>query len=177
MGRRSPSKGTGNAPTSSEDAYERVLRRYKHHPLIAFQDSVDWDAIVAELLPPPVGLAMSGHSAHARTVLLKMLFLSYLYKIPDPSLEEFVDLDLPARWFVGLSLHERTPDMTTFSAFRQRLGTGPARARWEAVFDALILTARERGLAFGEYRIVDSERGGADDAQAHGVRSDEQDLP
>ncbi len=53
-------------------------------------------------------------------LVLKMLFLSYLYNVSERAVEEMADVNLLAKWFLGLAVDE-APDHSTLTAFKARL--------------------------------------------------------
>jgi transposase, IS5 family len=143
-------------------AYERVLRRYRKHFLVILHDLIDWKAIGEDLLPLYKGQARRGRPPYAPQVLLKMLFLAYLYNVSERSMEEFADTNLLAKWFMGLAVDEPAPDHSTLRVFRRRLEQERGQNALQALFDAVILTAKEHGLAFGELQVLDSVHTQAD---------------
>lgn len=162
MARTPRFQDTGNGSFFGDMAYERVLRRYRKHFLVVLNDLIDWDAISQELLPLYKGAGTRGRPPYEPKVLLKMLFLSYLYNVSERSVEEFVDTNLLAKWFMGLAVDEQPPDHSTLTVFRRRLEKAQGHSGLEGLFDAVILRAKEHGLAFGELQVLDSVHTQAD---------------
>src|SRR4030066_631001 len=56
------------------------------------------------------------------------------------------------KWFVGLAIDESSPDATSLTRFRERLG----EERFACIFNQIVSLARERGLISDRLSIVDS---------------------
>jgi IS5 family transposase len=80
---------------------------------------VDW-APLRSLLGKRGG-AGAGNSSYPAEVLLRCLLAGIWHSLSDPALEAAVADRLSFRRFVGLSLHDRTPDHSTLWRFRQEL--------------------------------------------------------
>jgi len=80
---------------------------------------VDW-APLRSLLGKRGG-AGPGNSSYPAEVLLRCLLAGIWHNLSDPALEAAVADRLSFRRFVGLSLHDRTPDHATLWRFRQEL--------------------------------------------------------
>ncbi|SMX57255.1 transposase [Bradyrhizobium sp. ORS 285] len=63
----------------------------------------------------------AGNSSYPAEVLLRCLLAGIWHNLSDPALEAAIADRLSFRRFVGLSLHDRTPDHTTLWRFRQEL--------------------------------------------------------
>jgi len=80
---------------------------------------VDWAAVRALL--GKRGGAGPGNSSYPSEILLRCLLLGVWHGLSDPALEAAIADRLSFRRFVGLSLHDRTPDHSTLWRFRQEL--------------------------------------------------------
>src|SRR4030088_378114 len=80
---------------------------------------VDW-APLRSLLGKR-GSAGAGNSSYPAEVLLRCLLAGIWHNLSDPALEAAIADRLSFRRFVGLSLHDRTPDHATLWRFRQEL--------------------------------------------------------
>jgi IS5 family transposase len=143
-------------------AYERLLRRYRRHFLVILNQLIDWDAIGRGLLPLYKGEGRRGRPPYEPQVLLKMLFLSYLYNVSERSMEEFADTNMLAKWFMGLAIDDPAPDHSTLRVFRRRLERERGENALQRLFDEVIMTAKKQGLAFGELQVLDSVHTQAD---------------
>lgn len=63
----------------------------------------------------------AGNSSYPAEVLLRCLLAGIWHNLSDPALEAAIADRLSFRRFVGLSLHDRTPDHSTLWRFRQEL--------------------------------------------------------
>ena len=93
-----------------------------------------------------------GRPAVEPTLLLKLEFLQYHYNLSDREIIEQARYNMAFRYFLGLSLNSSLPHHTLLTVFRERLGV----AKHQAVFDALIAQARERGLVKDRLRLKDA---------------------
>jgi transposase, IS5 family len=80
---------------------------------------VDW-ASLRSLLGRR-GSSGAGNSSYPAEVLLRCLLAGIWHNLSDPALEAAIADRLSFRRFVGLSLHDQTPDHTTLWRFRQEL--------------------------------------------------------
>src|SRR6266850_3712493 len=80
---------------------------------------VDWVPL-RSLLGKRGGVG-AGNSSYPAEVLLRCLLAGIWHNLSDPALEAAVADRLSFRRFVGLSLHDRTPDHSTLWRFRQKL--------------------------------------------------------
>jgi len=143
-------------------AYQRVLERHADHFLVALQRLFDWEAKSQALVRLYKGQGLIGRPPYPPVLIFKMLFLSYLYNVSERAMEELVDLNLLAKWFLGLAVDEPAPDHSTLTKFKARFLTG---ARWlvlQGLFDDLIREAHAQGLEFGELQVLDSVHTQAD---------------
>lgn len=88
-------------------------------------------------------------------VLLRMLFIGYLYGITsERRLCEEVKMHIGYRWFVGLSLQEKVPDHSTFSKNRhERFSENNV---FQEIFDEIVQQCVVKGLLTGKHLTVDS---------------------
>jgi IS5 family transposase len=80
---------------------------------------VDW--VPLRSLLGKRGGAGAGNSSYPAEVLLRCLLAGIWHNLSDPALEAAIADRLSFRHFVGLSLHDQTPDHTTLWRFRQEL--------------------------------------------------------
>ena len=83
---------------------------------------VDWTPLRALL--GKRGGDGAGNSSYPAEVLLRCLLVGIWHNLSDPALEAAIADRLSFRRFVGLSLHDRTPDHSTLWRFRQELAQG-----------------------------------------------------
>ncbi len=134
--------------------YERIVPR--DHFLVRLNQLLDWDALVAPLLPAYKGLAEEGAPAYPPVVLLKMLLLAYLYNLSERQTEEVVNFQLPAKEFVGLAVDAPAPDHSTLCLFKRRLRKAGRWTHFQGINDEVLRQAMAAGITLGKIQVVDS---------------------
>lgn len=99
-----------------------------------------------------------GRPSYPPEVLFKMLFLEFYYKLSDVEAAQQCKYNVLYRYFIGLQIHDPTPDDTSLVVFRERLG----KERFERLFDRIVLQAKEKGLLKERLKIVDASKINAD---------------
>ena len=127
----------------------------KNHFLKIAKEAIDWDRFTKKLLKNYNGKAEVGRAPYNPSILLRMLFVSYLYNILERQLEESVNFNLPVKYFVGLGVDEKSPDHSTLTYFKERILNGGTKPLDE-IFTELIIQAKKMGVKFGEIQIVDA---------------------
>lgn len=94
----------------------------------------------------------NGRPCHEPALLFKMIFLQFMYNISDREIEEQVRYNMAYKWFVGLSADEPSPDHSTLSVFRERLGA----ERFAEIFNWVVETARAKGFVSERLHVIDS---------------------
>jgi transposase len=93
-----------------------------------------------------------GRPADEPVRLLKLCYLQFQYRLSDREVLTRTGTDIAFRLFLGLGLKDALPDPSLLCVFRGRLGVD----RFEAVFNALIAQARQRGLVRDRLRLKDA---------------------
>lgn len=99
-----------------------------------------------------------GRPSYPPEVLFKILFLEFYYNLSDVEAACQVKYNILYRYFVGLQIHDPTPDDTSLVVFRERLG----KDRFDKLFNRLVLQAKEKGLLKERLKIVDASKISAD---------------
>lgn len=133
----------------------------ENHFLRRAKEVIDWDRFTFKLLKNYKGRAEVGRAPYNPSVLLRMLFVSYLYNISERQAEESVNFNLPMKYFVGLGADEKAPDHSTLTYFKERLFE-KGISSLEEVFNELLIQARSMGVEFGEIQILDATHTVAD---------------
>lgn len=122
------------------------------HPLRAIKR--DADAVLASLGREFDELyAQIGRPSIPPERLLKASLLIALYSVrADRMFCEMLDYNILFRWFLDMSLEERSLDQSNFSRLRERLDKTDLACRF---FDAVVSEARKRGLLSDEHFTVD----------------------
>jgi transposase, IS5 family len=95
-------------------------------------------------------------------VILKMLVISYLYRLSERQTEEMVNMHLAVKEFVGLAVDEAAPDHSTLVLFRRRLQEAGCWEQFEGMGDEVLRQARVAGVRLGAIQVVDSVHSVAD---------------
>jgi IS5 family transposase len=112
---------------------------------------VDW-APLRSLLGKRGGTG-AGNSSYPAEVLLRCLLAGIWHNLSDPALEAAIADRLSFRRFVGLSLHDQTPDHTTLWRFRQELADG---GLIEKIFTEINRQLEARNLILKQGTLVDA---------------------
>jgi IS5 family transposase len=162
MTRRRRYHDTGRGSFFGDLAYERVLERYANHFLVVLDKLFDWEAMSEEIIRLYKGRGEVGRPPYPPVLILKMLFLSYLYNVSERAITELADLHLLMKWFLDLAIDEPTPDHSTLTVFKKRFLKGNNWKVLEGLFDDMIVQAQGYGLQFGELQVLDSVHTQAD---------------
>jgi len=134
--------------------YERILP--KNHFLVKAKEIIPWERFTHKLLKYYKGGAEYGRCPYEPAKILRMLFLSYLYNLSERETEDFANLHLAGKFFVGLGADEYAPDHSTLSTFKERITKSAGLKAYEALFNEMVRIAMEKGVAFGSVQTVDS---------------------
>jgi IS5 family transposase len=140
--------------------YEQVLP--KDHFLVQLKGVVPWERFSRKLVKYYRGRARLGRPPYDPATVLKMLLLAYLYNISERQVEDYCNLYLPAKYFLGLGVDERPPDHSTLTAFKSRILENGKLAPFEQLLREIIALAMEKGIEFGAIQIMDSTHSIAD---------------
>lgn len=140
--------------------YDQILP--KNHFLVQARAIIDWSSYTKRCLRWYHQSTKGGRPPYEPAVLLRMLFLSYLYNISERQIEERVNLDLSFKYFVGLGVDEIPPDHSTLTYFKDRLLTGGGKAAFDELLREILGQAKNQGIEFGSIQIVDATHVRAD---------------
>lgn len=134
--------------------YNRILP--KDHFLVRAKEIIPWERFTHKLLKYYKGAGEYGRTAYEPTKILRMLFLSCLYHLSERETEEFANLHLAGKFFVGLGADEQAPDHSTLTTFKDRITASAGLKAYEALFNEMVRIAMEKGVVFGSVQTVDS---------------------
>lgn len=134
--------------------YNRILPR--NHFLVKAKEVIPWERFTHKLLKYYKGGAEYGRCPYEPAKILRMLFLSYLYHLSERETEDFANLHLAGKFFVGLGADELAPDHSTLTTFKERVTKSAGLKAYEALFSEMVRIAMEKGVAFGSVQTVDS---------------------
>ncbi|MGB9669106.1 MAG: transposase [Anaerolineales bacterium] len=89
-------------------------------------------------------------------LVLKMELIAYFYKLTKCQVERYINENLPAKFFMGLTVDQKAPDHSTLNLFRERLLARGKQEDFEEILDEIIQIAQDKGLQFGSFQILDS---------------------
>lgn len=113
--------------------------------------ALDWAALRLQL--GKRGGAGAGNSSYPAEVLLRGLLLGVWYGLSDPALEKAIADRISFRRFVGLSLHDRTPDHCTLWRFRQELACD---GLMEQIFAEITRQLEAKNLVLKRGTLIDA---------------------
>ena len=79
-----------------------------------------------------------------------------MYNLSERQVENHLNENLPAKYFVGLAVDEKAPHHSTLTVFRQRLVERGKLKVFEEMLTDIVQTALRKGVHFGAIQIVDS---------------------
>jgi len=128
----------------------------ENHFLRRLKESFPWNEWAKPFEKCFKGEKEYGPKGYPVSALLKITVLSFLYNLSDKQTEDFVKDSLPARYFVGFGLHQRTPDETTICRFRGRIANKRFEGKLKDFFNEVISFAQNKGIEIGKVQIIDS---------------------
>jgi len=134
--------------------YDQVLN--KNHFLVKAKDIIDWDRFTKRCVRWYKGACEIGRTPYNPSVLLKMLFVSYLYNFSERETEIMVNDSLSMKYFLGLGVDEQAPDHSSLTYFKERLLKGGGKSAFDELLREILTQAQEKGIKFGSIQIIDS---------------------
>jgi IS5 family transposase len=107
-------------------------------------------------------------------ILIRMLFLCYLYNISERQIEERVNLDLSFKYFAGLGADGKAPDHSTLTKFKNRLILGGGKSAYDELLNEILRQALRKGIVFGSIQVTDATHtiANVNTAKDHGRQSE-----
>ena len=97
----------------------------------------------------------NGRLGYDPIVIFKMLFIGYWFGIKsEHKLAEEVKVNIAYRWFLGLSLTDKTPEHSTFSKLRSRKFNDTQI--FQEIFDEIVFRAINLNMVSGKILYSDS---------------------
>jgi IS5 family transposase len=93
-----------------------------------------------------------GRGGYPVETMFKALLLQWMEDLSDRELERFLEENMAAKLFCGFELTEQTPDFSSFSVARKRIGTQGVADLFNAVRERL----RQAGLVREVFTFVDA---------------------
>ena len=155
--------------------YDQVVPR--DHFLMQLDRIMDWTTFTTMLVKYYKGEAERGEVPYDPVVILKMLFLTYLYNMSERQIEDYCNFYMPAKAFIGLGVAEKAPDHSTLTVFKVRLLKKDGIDAFAKMFDMIVAQAQSSGVVFGKVQLVDAVHTVADVNVEKDRRRQEQGKP
>jgi len=137
----------------SVDVYKACLDQ--DHFMVSLKELFDWQGMAA----PLESLAKNAEGGRPRTspcVLLKTIFVSFLFNHSDRETEFAATSNLYVKNFLGLPIDEKAPDHSTISRFRDEVLSAKGEAFFLELFRSLLAEAKERGVEVSKMDALDA---------------------
>ena len=128
----------------------------KNHFYRKLNEIIDWERFTQALIEFYKGGGEYGRPPYDPALVLKMLFVSYLYNLSECQTEIYVNENVPAKYFVGLAIDKPAPDHSTLTYFKKRLIRNGNLEVFESMLAEMIQIAMEKGVQFGSIQVIDS---------------------
>jgi len=155
-------KSTGKNLFCDEYLYQEAMRYNPNGFLTKINEFVDWQKYTGKCLKLYKAKATLGAPAYQPVMLIKMLFLAFLFNVSDREIERFINDSISMKNFLGLSFSEASPDHSSLSVFRNRIIRKGKADLLEEIFTDIIVTAQEKGINFSSIQVIDSTHTTAD---------------
>lgn len=152
-------KKVGENLFCSDFAFQEAIS-HTHQFLTRLQKKVDFERLWQDkLLVAYKGSASLGQPPYPPTMMLKMLFLSFLFKISEREVERLANDSISFKAFLGLGLMDQAPDHSSLTRFKDRILAFQeyhGRDIFLEIFDDIVIFAQARGLKLGFVQAIDS---------------------
>ncbi len=152
-------KKVGENLFCSDFAFQEAVS-HTHQFLTRLQKKVDFENLWQnKLLAAYKGGAELGQPPYPPAMMLKMLFLSFLFKISEREVERLANDSISFKAFLGLGLMDRAPDHSSLTRFKDRILVFQGyqgRDVFQEIFDDLVIFAQARGVKLGFVQAIDS---------------------
>jgi transposase, IS5 family len=140
--------------------YDRVIDQ--NHFLIKAKGIVNWNRFSQRCLKWYKGGGQYGAPPYNPSVLLRMLFISYLYDISERDAEIMINDSISMKYFLDLGLDQLAPDHSTLTYFKDRLIAAGGKRAYDELLREILNQAEEKGIEFGPIHILDATHTTAD---------------
>jgi len=137
----------------SQDIYRGCID--ERHFLAQLATAFDWHALSA----PLHDLGENEHGGRPRypaVLMLKMLFIAFLFNHSDRDTEFAATNNLLVKYFLGLPIDEKAPDHTSLCRFRETVLEKKGAAFFNTLFRTLVGEAKSRGIEAGVVQALDA---------------------
>lgn len=137
----------------SRDAYTGCIDQ--NHFLVKLEQCFDWN-ILAQPLFDLGGNDRGGRPRYPSALMLKMLFISFLFDHSDRDTEFAATNNLLVKYFLGLPIDERAPDHTSLCRFREEVLAKKGPSFFTDLFRSLMKQAKDHGIEGGIVQALDA---------------------
>lgn len=134
--------------------YDQVLD--KKHFLVKAKEIVDWGRFTKRCLKWYKGQGQYGAAPYNPSVLLRMLFVSYLYNFSERETETMINDSISMKCFLDLGIDQLAPDHSTLTYFKERLLFGGGKSAYDELLREILNQALDKGIKFGSVHVIDS---------------------
>lgn len=134
--------------------YDQVLD--KKHFLVKAKEIVNWDRFTGRCLKWYKGSGQYGAPPYDPSVLLRMLFVSYLYNFSERETEMMVNDSISMKFFLDIGIDQLAPDHSTLTYFKDRLVSGGGKSAYDELLREILNQAWDKGIEFGSVHVVDA---------------------
>lgn len=96
-----------------------------------------------------------GRPRWSPVVMLKMLFVAFLYERSDREMEELATYDIRVKHFLSLPINAKAPDHSSLCRFREEVIVKLGQNFLDDVFERILTTAKGHGICFGRVYAID----------------------
>lgn len=97
-----------------------------------------------------------GNSNYSPVMMLKILFLQYIFNGSDRRMEELVSYDIRIKYFLRLEINTTSPDYSTVNIFRNTVLKVKGEIYFKKLFEHIVSRIKEEGMEFGSLTNLDS---------------------
>ncbi len=99
---------TGRDSFFGDYLYDQVVPQ--DHFLRKLKQDIDWGRFTRRLIRLYKGEGLVGRPPFDPALVLKVELIAYLYNLSERQVEAYINENLPAKYFVGLAVDQKSPD-------------------------------------------------------------------
>jgi transposase, IS5 family len=149
-------KNTGENLFCDKYLFQEAMRSNPNTFLMKLNELVNWDKYTESCINLYKANGTLGAPMYQPKLMLKMLFLTFLFNKSDRETERIVNDSISMKNFLELAFSEAAPDHSSLSVFRNRIIKNENIKLLENIFTDIIVTAQEKGVKFSLIQVIDS---------------------
>ena len=149
-------KSTGKNLFCDEYLFQEAMKSNPNSFLMKVNELVNWQKYTESCLKLYKAKATLGAPIYQPKLIIKMLFLAFLFNKSDRETERIVNDSISMKNFLELAFSEAAPDHSSLSVFRNRIIKNGNVELLQEIFTDIIITAQEKGVKFGAIQVIDS---------------------